>query len=141
MRDVIVIGAGGGGPVAAKELAARGLDVLMLEAGPRYPHAARDWTHYEIDANDRGFGYFRLGPPTGHVPRGRETSRRTPLLNRCPEWAAPRFIISVIHRARIPASFKATQGRTTALTTYRTGFRSITVNSFPITNGWSIRCR
>ena len=33
MRDVIVIGAGGGGAVAAKELAARGLDVLVLEAG------------------------------------------------------------------------------------------------------------
>ena len=36
MRDVIVIGAGGGGPVVAKELAARGLDVLLLEAGPRH---------------------------------------------------------------------------------------------------------
>ena len=35
MRDVIVIGAGGGGPVVAKELAARGLDVLLLEAGAR----------------------------------------------------------------------------------------------------------
>ena len=33
VRDVIVIGAGGGGPVVAKELAARGLDVLLLEAG------------------------------------------------------------------------------------------------------------
>ena len=33
MRDVIVVGAGGGGPVVAKELAARGLDVLVLEAG------------------------------------------------------------------------------------------------------------
>jgi hypothetical protein len=32
MRDVIVIGAGGGGPVVAKELAAQGLDVLLLEA-------------------------------------------------------------------------------------------------------------
>ena len=34
--DVIVIGAGGGGPVVAKELAAQGLDVVMLEAGPFY---------------------------------------------------------------------------------------------------------
>ena len=34
VRDVIVVGAGGGGPVVAKELAARGLDVLLLEAGP-----------------------------------------------------------------------------------------------------------
>jgi len=36
MRDVIVIGAGGGGAVVAKELAARGLDVLLLEAGARH---------------------------------------------------------------------------------------------------------
>ena len=34
MRDVIIIGAGGGGAVVAKELAQRGLDVLLLEAGP-----------------------------------------------------------------------------------------------------------
>ena len=32
--DVIVVGAGGGGPVVAKELAERGGQVLMLEAGP-----------------------------------------------------------------------------------------------------------
>jgi len=34
--DVIVIGAGGGGPVAAKELGELGLSVLVLEAGPWY---------------------------------------------------------------------------------------------------------
>ena len=46
MRDVIVIGAGGGGPVVAKELAARGLDVLLLEAGaPRRPGARVDAFH------------------------------------------------------------------------------------------------
>ena len=33
-HDVIIIGAGGGGPVVAKELAEQGLDVLQLEAGP-----------------------------------------------------------------------------------------------------------
>ena len=32
--DVIVVGAGGCGPVVAKELAERGVKVLMLEAGP-----------------------------------------------------------------------------------------------------------
>jgi len=62
MRDVIVIGAGGGGPVVAKELAARGLDVLMLEAGARFPDPVRDWTHFEVDANDRFSGFFRFGP-------------------------------------------------------------------------------
>jgi choline dehydrogenase-like flavoprotein len=59
MRDVIVIGAGGGGPVVAKELAARGLDVLVLEAGPRFADPEKEWSHYEIDANG---GYLRFGP-------------------------------------------------------------------------------
>jgi choline dehydrogenase-like flavoprotein len=36
MRDVIIIGAGGGGAIVAKELAAQGLDVLPLEGGPRF---------------------------------------------------------------------------------------------------------
>lgn len=34
--DVIVIGAGGGGPVVAKELGEKGINVLLLEAGPWY---------------------------------------------------------------------------------------------------------
>ena len=62
MRDVIVIGAGGGGPVVAKELAARGLDVLLLEAGPRHADPEHDWRHFENDANNPGSGYFRFGP-------------------------------------------------------------------------------
>src|SRR4051794_2742218 len=62
MRDVIVIGAGGGGPVVAKELAARGLDVLLLEAGARYAKPAEEWRHLENDANNPVDGYFRFGP-------------------------------------------------------------------------------
>jgi len=62
VRDVIVVGAGGGGAVVAKELAARGLDVLVLEAGPRWPHTEKDWTHYEADANNPASGFFRFGP-------------------------------------------------------------------------------
>jgi choline dehydrogenase-like flavoprotein len=58
MRDVIVIGAGGGGPIVAKELAARGLDVLLLEAGPRHADPEREWTHLENEA----LGRFRWGP-------------------------------------------------------------------------------
>ncbi|MEK3992590.1 FAD-dependent oxidoreductase [Robertmurraya sp. FSL R5-0851] len=34
--DVIVIGAGGGGAVIAKELGEKGLKVLIVEAGPWY---------------------------------------------------------------------------------------------------------
>src|SRR5690349_12118104 len=45
IRDVIVIGAGGGGAVIAKELASRGLDVLVLEAGPRFIRPEHQWSH------------------------------------------------------------------------------------------------
>jgi choline dehydrogenase-like flavoprotein len=62
MRDVIVIGAGGGGPVVAKELAARGLDVLMLEAGPYYNDPENQWSRLENDSNNVLDGYFRFGP-------------------------------------------------------------------------------
>src|SRR3954465_12118446 len=62
MRDVIVIGAGGGGPVVAKELAARGLSVLLLEAGPRHADPRGEWTHFENDANNPLTGFLRFGP-------------------------------------------------------------------------------
>jgi len=62
MRDVIVTGAGGGGAVIAKELAAVGLDVLLLEAGPRFADPEHNWTHFESDANNPASGYFRFGP-------------------------------------------------------------------------------
>src|SRR5437867_3144363 len=62
MRDVIIVGAGGGGAVVAKELAAQGLDVLLLEGGPRNAHPQADWTHFEIDQSDAVQGNFRYGP-------------------------------------------------------------------------------
>jgi choline dehydrogenase-like flavoprotein len=68
MRDVIVIGAGGGGPVVAKELAARGLDVLVLEAGPRFAHPESEWTHFENDANNPLTGFLRFGPADRSKP-------------------------------------------------------------------------
>lgn len=68
MRDVIIIGAGGGGPVIAKELAGRGLDVLLLEAGPRFDDPENEWTHFESDANNPNLGYFRFGPADRSKP-------------------------------------------------------------------------
>jgi choline dehydrogenase-like flavoprotein len=62
VRDVIVVGAGGGGPVVAKELAARGLDVLLLEAGPAWKDPEREWSHDENVANNPATGIFRFGP-------------------------------------------------------------------------------
>jgi len=67
-RDVIVIGAGGGGPVVAKELAARGLDVLMIEAGPRFKNPRDQWAHLENNANNPVSGYFRFGPEDRNHP-------------------------------------------------------------------------
>ena len=71
MRDVIVIGAGGGGPVVAKELAARGLDVLLLEAGARHADPEHEWTHFTNDANHPFTGYFRFGPADRSRPAWR----------------------------------------------------------------------
>src|SRR5919106_2901035 len=68
MRDVIVVGAGGGGPVVAKELAGRGLDVLLLEAGPRHAQPRQEWTHFENDANNPLTGFLRFGPADRTAP-------------------------------------------------------------------------
>ncbi len=62
MRDVIVVGAGGGGAVVAKELAERGLDVLVLEAGPRFARSEREWRHFENEVNNPATGILRFGP-------------------------------------------------------------------------------
>ncbi|WP_261379895.1 FAD-binding protein [Rhodococcus rhodochrous] len=69
MTDVIVIGAGGGGPVVAKELAARGLDVLVLEAGPplRRPGERVDPFRGRHQQSDHRAVPPRAGGPLGHA--------------------------------------------------------------------------
>ncbi|TDD90606.1 GMC family oxidoreductase [Saccharopolyspora karakumensis] len=68
MRDVIIIGAGGGGAVVAKELATHGLDVLVLEGGPRHARPRQEWSRLENDANNPLSGYFRVGPEDRSKP-------------------------------------------------------------------------
>ena len=85
--DVIIIGAGGGGAVVAKELGERGIKVLLLESGPWYGNIKwpnpnveqgaessssyedlsieilrKNFTDLEDDMNDLRTGKFRWGP-------------------------------------------------------------------------------
>ncbi len=64
MRDVIVIGSGGGGAVVAKELAQQGLDVLLLEAGGHPEDTEQEWSHYESAATS----ILRWGPADSTKP-------------------------------------------------------------------------
>ncbi len=68
MRDVIVVGAGGGGAVVAKELAERGLDVLLLEAGQRWEDPETEWSRLENDSTNPVSGYLRFGPADRSKP-------------------------------------------------------------------------
>jgi choline dehydrogenase-like flavoprotein len=62
--DVVVVGSGAGGGVVAGELAQRGRDVLLLEAGPHL--AAEDFTRWEAKATHDLFWPLRMG----HVGNG-----------------------------------------------------------------------
>jgi choline dehydrogenase-like flavoprotein len=59
--DVIVVGAGGGGPVVAKELAERSVRVTVLEAGP-WLDPDRDFSLLEDEMSGLFEGRLRWGP-------------------------------------------------------------------------------
>jgi choline dehydrogenase-like flavoprotein len=91
--DVIVIGAGGGGAVVAKELGQKGIKVLVLEAGPWYGNKQwpnpntepggksssseedlsiellkKSFTDLDDDMNNFVYGKFRWGPANRSLP-------------------------------------------------------------------------
>jgi choline dehydrogenase-like flavoprotein len=64
--DVVVVGSGAGGGVVAGELAGRGRDVLLLEAGPHL--RAADFTRWEAKAAHDLFWPLRFAPlPDGEL--------------------------------------------------------------------------
>ena len=64
--DVVVVGSGAGGGVIAGELAQRGRDVLLLEAGPHL--TAADFVRWEAKATHDLFWPLRLAPlPNGEM--------------------------------------------------------------------------
>jgi choline dehydrogenase-like flavoprotein len=109
MRDVIVIGAGGGGPVVAKELAARGLDVLLLEAGANDDQSTV-WTHFEVDANSPTTGFQRWGPADRtQRPWRRETPQNSIILQVAGVGGTTRHYFANSPRA-VPGAFLAYNG-------------------------------
>jgi len=65
--DVLIVGAGAGGPVVAKALAEHGASVLMLEAGP-WLDPGRDFTRLEDDMGSIIDGRLRWGPSDRSKP-------------------------------------------------------------------------
>ena len=64
--DVIIVGAGAGGPVVAKELAQRGAQVLMLEAGPWLDPERPSLIHWVEKGGDRRLAeWLRLSLMSG----------------------------------------------------------------------------
>ncbi len=61
--DVVVVGSGAGGGVVAGELADRGRNVLLLEAGPH--RTAADFTRWEAKANHDIWWPVRFAPING----------------------------------------------------------------------------
>ena len=112
MRDVIVVGAGGGGAVVAKELAARGLDVLVLEAGPRFGDPEREWSHSSQDASNPSTGYFRWGPPDRSLPPyAREVRPATMVIQQVAGVGGTTLHYTANSPRAMPGAFQGYRGR------------------------------
>src|SRR5207245_1394671 len=92
--DVVVVGSGAGGAVAAKELAERGLKVIVLEEGEHFDR--RDFTGpppERLRRFYRGNGLtFTIGVPTVSLPIGRGIGGST-LINSGTCFRTPGFVL------------------------------------------------
>ena len=129
VRDVIVVGAGGGGPVVAKELAARGLDVLLLEAGAAFAHSRARVVALRERGEQPGDGLLPLRARRPHAAAaGCATCRRTASSGRRPASAARPCTTSATRRARCPGVSRTTPAPTRTRTTAITRSRSATAS-------------
>ncbi len=147
--DVIVVGSGAGGSVAAYNVAARGYKVLIVEAGPFYPSPRID--HHELDmvanlfkhgalqtSTDRDFVVFQGrcvgGSSTvnnGICLRVNEPGRTHPdAVDVLDKWAS---IGAPVDKAAFHASYDAIRGRLGIDTAEP---RSGRHNGPHLTNGW-----
>ena len=114
MRDVIVIGAGGGGPVVAKELAARGLDVLAARGRRRAsPTPRTSGATSRTTPTTRSPATSASGPADRPSRRGRASypaGRRSS--GRSPASAGRRCTTTATARARCRECSPATTGPT-----------------------------
>lgn len=92
--DVVIVGSGAGGAVAAKELAEAGLKVILLEEGERFDR--RDFTGAppeRLRRFYRGNGLtFTIGVPTISLPIGRGVGGST-LINSGTCFRTPDFVL------------------------------------------------
>ena len=95
-----------------KELAGLGLDVLVLEAGPRFAEPEREWSHFSQDAVNPVTGYFRWGPADrNRAPYARELNPPTMLVLQVAGVGGTTLHYSAISPRAMPGTFQDYDGR------------------------------
>ncbi len=140
MRDVIVIGAGGGGPVVAKELARAGSTCSCSRRAPATRTPRRSGATSRTTPTTRSTATSASGRPTARSRRGCASCRRTRSCGRSRRGRDDAALLRQLP-ARGARRLRGLQRAATAPpTTARTSSRSPTASSCPTTSGSSTRC-